>query len=68
MIIDTDKQLNEGEVLEIYKTGNLEIFIYSRETLILLANNESLGNNHDAYSSKFHYDYAEDHLNCMFCL
>jgi len=52
MIVDADKQLNEGEVLEIYKTGNLEIFICSRETLILLANNESLCNNHDACLSK----------------
>jgi len=58
----------KGEVPEIYKIRNVEMFSYSRKITRLLANNISLDNNHDACLSKFHYDCAEHHLNCMFCL
>jgi len=39
-------------VPEIYKIRKVEMFLDSRETLRLLINNESLGNNHETSSSK----------------
>jgi len=46
---------------------NVEIILASGENLRLLVNNESLGNNHEASSSKISlwHDYAEHHLNCL---